>query len=155
MTFNTMSSKLEAKQAIFTIIPQGWAFFTRNPREGQTLLYKIEDNKIVNANFKHNSFKYKMGLDRSCTKVYTELGFIKEKVPSDAFIPLEWNYQVEKLNNVSLESMKPFTVKNALKDPILNGKYLLVIQEPIPWAWSSNIEKIKMPAAGILLNVTK
>lgn len=152
MQYNTLSEKFENKKIVFSLFPQGWAFFTRNPREGQVILYQKNNGKFVEVPFKHNNYRYAFGLNRTCTKVYTELGYIRKNINDSSFKAIEWNYQ-EKIFTNKLDNLETITLQNPLKNGILNGKYLLVIQEPIPWAWSKNAKRIKMPALAVFLNI--
>ena len=38
---NAVRLKINIQKTVFTFVPQGWAFFTRDPREAQIVLFKI------------------------------------------------------------------------------------------------------------------
>lgn len=132
-------------------MPQGWAFFTRDPREAQIVLYK-KNNKgeLVEVEQRHSSFSNFFGLNRKADKIMFEVALIKEKLKDSQFQNTKWNYQQKifsKLPN------KTYKVKNRLLYHNLKGQYIIIFQKPVPWAWSKSIDKIKMPAKIISLNI--
>jgi antimicrobial peptide system SdpA family protein len=153
--FNPLTEKLEAKKIVFSFLPQGWAFFTRNPREGQAILYSIKKKSIFNTDFQHNNYNFCFGLNRGCNKIYTELSFINSDIPDSLFSKISWNYQSLLKQKINIRNLKVFNTTSPLKQSSLNGEYLLIIQKPIPWAWSKNINSIKMPAQAIIINIKK
>jgi len=148
---NPVKLKTELSQTAFTLLPQGWAFFTRSPREAQVLIYKSDYNKnFKEVNQRHSSYKNIFGLNRQASKMIAELQFIKKEINDTLYTKTEWNYQA---NNFGLIPTSVIDVKNQFKDPLLCGEYLLVFQKSIPWAWSKNIEKIKMPSKIIRIKI--
>jgi len=151
--FNTLTNDLEAKHIIFRVVPQGWAFFTKNPRENQVLIYKIENGYAVDCNFKHNNYQYLFGLNRTCTKVSTEIEFIKSKINSDLWSSTRWNYQSNRPIYSIPKGVKQTRMTSKFSDPEIIGSYLLVLQEPVPWAWSKQDKSIKMPAKMVQIEI--
>ena len=97
LPFNPTSINLPAKRLITGIAPQGWAFFTRNPREAQVILYKVVNGDHLEPvaqrhTERHNFF----GLRRGSTKILLELQFIKEQLADHSFENTTWNYQANK-----------------------------------------------------------
>lgn len=150
--YNVLSKRFENKKLIFSILPQGWAFFTRNSREGQVILYQKENDILKKVPYQHNHYQFAFGLDRTTTKVYTELGLIKNKIHNNLFQEVEWNYQSD-IYQKDLSALRKVDIKSPLKKGKLKGEYLMIIQEPIPWAWSKNMDSIKMPAVAIFINI--
>jgi antimicrobial peptide system SdpA family protein len=115
------------------------------------LIYKSDDNKnFKEANQRHSSYKNFFGINRQASKMVAELQFIKKEINDTLYTKTEWNYQA---NNFGLIPISVIDVKNQFKDPLLCGEYLLVFQKSIPWAWSKNIEKIKMPSKIIRIKI--
>lgn len=134
----------------FTFIPQGWAFFTRSPREAQVLLYNYSNDKLVPVDHQHASFNNALGLNRKSTQIMSELQIIKAGLPDSAFITTEWNFQRNIYGEIPEQEV---LVKNNMFSQILCGEYVLVFQEIVPWAWSGSINDIEMPAKAIKLNI--
>ena len=136
---------------MFSFIPQGWAFFTRSPREAQIILYEMQkDGNITKYPQKHSSYKNLFGLDRKASKVIAEIQGLKLKLHDSLFINSKWRFQIVHGGEFP---QKIEEIQNEIHDPILCGEYLLVFQKPVPWAWSRSIKTIEMPAKIIRLKI--
>lgn len=136
---------------MFSFIPQGWAFFTRNPREAQIILYEIQKNgDITKYPQKHSSYKNIFGLDRKASKVIVEIQGLKLKLHDSLFINSKWRFQIAREGELPQKTVE---IQNEIYDPILCGEYLMIFQKPVPWAWSKSIKTIDMPAKIIRLKV--
>ncbi len=136
----------------FSFVPQGWAFFTRSPREAQIILYKKNsDNKYEEINQRHANIYNLFGLNRKPSKVLGELQFAKKEIPKKLYYDTIFNYQKNHIIE-DVNKLKPFYYENKMYDPILCGDYLVVYQKAVPWAWSKNIDKINMPCKMIKIN---
>ena len=153
--FNALSESLEEKKIVFTLSPQGWAFFTRSPKEAQLLLYKIEDSKIKDLHHKHSHYSNYFGLSRSCTKTFSELQLIKSKIQDSLYVDIKFNYLLsDPIKQLELDKINSVTVKNQFKMAYLNGKYIFIIQDILPWAWLSSRNKLYMNAKAIIIEIT-
>jgi len=149
---NPIKLNVNLENKIFTFVPQGWAFFTRNPREAQIVLYKRNEfNKFEEIDQRHACIGNLFGLNRSASKIMSELQLIKNKTNDSLYKNTQWNYQ----NNIYTDvSIKAVSVKNQMKNPILCGEYIVIFQKAVPWAWCKSLYKIKMPAKIMKLNIT-
>jgi len=148
---NPIKLKMDLDNKVFTFVPQGWAFFTRDPREAQITIYKKNDkDQFVEINQRHSSVRNMFGLNRRASKIMSELQFIKKQINDTLFINTKWNYQ-ENIQGKIPNSIIP--VKNKIKHPILCGEYVVAFQKAVPWAWSQNIEQIKMPCKVIRIKI--
>ena len=149
---NPIKLNINLENKIFTFVPQGWAFFTRNPREAQIVIYKKnKTNDLEEIDQRHACIGNLFGLNRNASKIMSELQLIKNKINDSLYQNTQWNYQ----NNIYTDiSLKAFSVKNQMKKPILCGEYIVVFQKAVPWAWSKSLYKIKMPAKIIKLKIS-
>lgn len=150
LPFNPTRAKADVRKAVFTFLPQGWAFFTRSPREAQVVLYGVSDAELTPITHKHTSYSNFFGLSRRSTRIMYELQYFKQTIPDSAYINTEWNYQRDLYGDIPQESV---VIENDYQDPVLCGEYLLVFQEQVPWAWLGSIDEIKMPAKAIKLSI--
>jgi antimicrobial peptide system SdpA family protein len=151
LPFNPASIGLSGKKIITGIIPQGWAFFTRDPREAQVILYKVtQHGELEPIPQRHTQSHNIFGLKRESTKILLELQFIKEQLTDSTFENTRWNYQA---NRTGIYPLHIHEVVNKIKEPILCGNYVLVIQDYIPWAWSGYMQTIQMPAKAINIRI--
>jgi antimicrobial peptide system SdpA family protein len=151
MAFNPILYKFPNQKKILSFIPQGWAFFTRSPREAQILVYKIENNEIKHLEIsRHSSPANYFGLNRQQTYKMNELQFIIDQFEPEDYITTYWNY----LGNIQGQiPNKLHKVSSVFKHSLLKNKEIvLVMQEIVPWAWCSNIN-LKMPAKAIRIKI--
>jgi antimicrobial peptide system SdpA family protein len=150
MQFNPIQNKYEKKRETFILVPQGWAFFTRSPREAQTIIYKVEGKGLVLLDHKHSDFANWMGLSRRASVIMSEMQIVKSKLHDSVFVDTKWNYQTCKIGLYPSDGIE---VENEVNDPILCGDFVLVFQKPIPWAWSKSLKDIEMPATAVKVTV--
>lgn len=150
LPFNPTRATINLQKTIFSVLPQGWAFFTRSPREAQVILYSITDTGLELVSHRHSSHENFFGLSRRSTTILSELQYFKETIADNHYIDTEWNYQCHIYGIIPDNEV---SVKNIFKNPLLCGRYLLVLQEQVPWAWLNSMENIKMPAKALSINI--
>jgi antimicrobial peptide system SdpA family protein len=132
-----------SRRIVFTLVPQGWSFFTRNPREAQAVIYEIKDGVPLPLDHKHSSIYNFIGLSRRASVIMSEMQVVKAELPDSIYMTTKWSYQE---NIVGEYPQQPFKVKNKISNPLLCGEYLLIFQKAVPWAWSKSMKSITMPA---------
>ena len=149
--FNPIAYKFNSVKQAFSIMPQGWAFFTRSPRESQVLVYNITENGVMRKEVhRHSEPINYFGLRRIQTYKMNELQFILGEIEQDQYINTTSNYIS---NNMGIIPDTTYEVSHVFKHSELSGKTLLiVIQEIVPWAWFG-IDSLMMPAKVIKLKV--
>lgn len=151
LPLNPVQAHIKSQRVFQALAPQGWAFFTRSAREAQVVLYAVQDDStLVPVPHQHARATNLMGLRRTSTRMLLELQTLKQQLPDELFRNTTWNYQADVYGDVP-DTM--YTVKPVLLDPVLCGNYVLVLQEHVPWAWSSNLHTIRMPAKVIKFHV--
>ena len=149
--FNPIQNKLTFVKTIFNVTPQGWAFFTRDAREVQIYIYKIENNKLNKINQKHSNFDNFIGLSRKVSKLAIEMENVTGKIiKKNVSTPTTWNNDANITDEIPTKTLK---IQNPINNPTLCGDYLIVYHEIPPWAWSNSRKKLKMPADVIKLKV--
>lgn len=132
------------------LMPQGWAFFTRDSREPRLFVYKFSDQmKLERINVPGSSAKYLFGLDRYGRKISSEYVPLISKIDS-----LRWMYADFDLDTIAKRSMRgaAIVVANDAIKPQCCGEIIIVKANIIPWAYS-HFDNIKMPAKFIKLYV--
>ncbi|WP_394345007.1 SdpA family antimicrobial peptide system protein [Echinicola soli] len=137
--FNPLTLDYRESKLVYTVIPQGWGFFTRDPREPYTLLYKRTGDKLNLINDSGAEPRYLFGLSRSTRRQNIELGSLYLQVPDSMWVSCP-----SKAWKECVPDDRVF-VSDSFKHPRLSGEYLLIRQAPVPWAWSKSYDKIKMP----------
>jgi antimicrobial peptide system SdpA family protein len=148
--FNPVQSDINYAEEVLMYTPQGWAFFTRDAREEQVYIYKIENNKLVKINQRHAEFRNFLGLSRKVSQLGLEADIITNIIGKRNFTATTWNYSDNLLGKIPKRFIQ---IHNPIKSPVLCGDYVIVYHSVVPWAWSKSKRKIPMPAKVIKLKI--
>lgn len=129
---------------LLTVAPEGWAFFTRNPREPVVVVHSRTGDgtwgRIETANFQADNL---FGLRRASRLLTTEVSGLLRDVPPGDWIPCR-----AAVAECLAES--PPTVHTAERSspllPALCGPLAVQVRERVPWAWSRSRERVRMPS---------
>lgn len=144
-------TSLHMRLNVLAVAPEGWAFFTRNPREPVILVHKRGTagwQRLDTANFTASNL---FGLRRGSRLVMSELAQLLRGVPQD-----RWVLCRAPVSTCLTAWEIPRTVvrKKTSVAPELCGETLLQIQEPVPWAWRGSASRLYMPSKLLQLQVT-
>lgn len=123
----------------FNFFPQGWGFFTKNPKEEMFLVYKEEKGKFKKVVFENSSKENIFGFSKKVRYENMEYSFLLDAYKG------EWSKlsgdHITKLQDIPIND----TIKLRKKFLILKkGTYCLVKLTHIPFAWSnSNQEEFR------------
>ena len=145
--FNPLSIPKIKNIDIALLIPEGWGFFTKNPKES-TIVFFTKNTRSQWITFtKSNSDKeFLYGLSRKNRRILAESSNILKSINDTCWLKRE----SEVLNFSTLQTL---LVKNSFKKPIIKGDFIVVKQERLPWAWSRNYLSINMPYEIIRIQV--
>lgn len=130
-------------------IPEGWAFFTKNPRDRQFQVFAERDGLWIPAMRMPVARPGNLfGVDRAARAQGVELGMILQKVPDAA-----WAECASDDGACLGAASGDFEILNGLAAPTLCGRIGVVLREPVPWAWRSSRDEIHMPALAARLRV--
>lgn len=125
-------------KTIFTFSPQGWGFFTRNPREDIAKIYSINNEKVTPVIVANSNRKFMFGLSKKAKLVSWEISNIIDQIKEEDWVQ-------NNRDTLLFNTKKIDTIKNSFFVPSLKGGYIISIQERIPHAWSKHHENIVMP----------
>lgn len=117
----------KVSKVINHLLPQGWGFFTKSPREPIFVLKEINGNLISISN---NSFQNKFGFSRYSRKVGSEISMIYAQLPKNSLKKEGEIYDTVRVTNHKL-------IDKISKDK----KYLFIKKEITPWAYYSYYNK--------------
>jgi antimicrobial peptide system SdpA family protein len=137
LEFNPLSISQKKSKMIFTLVPQGWGFFTRDPREAQTLIYTKTSGGFELVNKSASEPEYLFGLSRMSRRKNIEFGYVFSQIPDSLW--------VDHSDIVICDSLRPYHIKNAYLNPVCRGEFVVVSKDPIPWAWSKSYYSVEMP----------
>jgi len=131
---NPFTLRYKNAHTISKLIPEGWGFFTRNPREPIYRFYECQDGKLEEINLNNNSLNSLAGLSRINRRGNLELQRMKHLVPDSLYIE---GKQLDCIadDNVYhiIEDDRGFDyhyVKN-------NGLYAVSVEKVKPWLYAN------------------
>lgn len=124
------------------LFPQGWAFFTKDPRDVQTTLYKIENRTLSELNMKNGATNALFGISRKNRIMLIELAQIVNQIDSISWKDIN---SKEALLTFS-DTAKAIEIGNFVNHSNLVGEYLITKQRPLPWSWRENRDNLFMSA---------
>lgn len=131
------------------LVPQGWAFFTRDPRERVEYVYEQQQGEwVVDGRFYAGTRSWGDLLKRN-RLIHVELAQVLSEVPDSS-----WKQCGKALSKcVKERTYERVTVDNetALQD--FCGEYMVERRERIPWAWFESNERFHMPSKAVKIRV--
>jgi antimicrobial peptide system SdpA family protein len=129
-----------------TLLPEGWAFFTRNPREEQLSIYTINKDKSISfVSMKNMEAKNLFGLNRVSRYTLDKMGTVIGQLPNGY-----WKTIINSDSlNFHIDSLSIFSVK--ISRPALCGKYLIEKKPTMPWSYYSSSKNIHLPSKYIIV----
>ncbi|MCK1794824.1 SdpA family antimicrobial peptide system protein [Streptomyces sp. XM4193] len=131
---------------------QGWSFFTRTPREHENAVFGHRDGSWERLSYRpYTRADTWFGLDRSTRTEDYEIGALNKAADGD------WRECREAEPADCLEQQEPRPEPGArarisAENPRFCGTVALTRQEPVPWAWASDVSAI--PAEYQILDVS-
>ena len=116
------------------LFPEGWGFFTRDPREDQYLMFQqLGEDDVRVVTFKNASSRNFFGFSRKGRRVHMEFQRVQTFVPDSM-----WNHAVTDINSVIAKA--PDVELDNIGDydyfHIDKGTYIIERSKPIPWSYS-------------------
>lgn len=151
LPYNPLSPDMNVQAGITTFIPEGWGFFTRDPREPDLYLFVLKNKQWVkSANMPISNFRNAMGLNRLPRAMSVELAMLMSEIKED-----DWVFSDLNVNKPDMKDFSIIPLKNTSPHPTLKDTLCIVQQEPVPWAWSWNRDRLSLPSKYIVINVRK
>ena len=140
--YNPLRLSNNEKKTVLILAPQGWSFFTKNPREEEILLYKKVKNTWVKWDKSLSDPAFCFGASRVGKKIISEKFQIANQIKDST----SWtNGDLANSMFFVFNKLPVLKISALSKDPILSGDFILVKQKNVPWAWSKKYNCITMP----------
>lgn len=159
---NALGLPWQNKGLIRSVVPEGWGFFTRSPREAELLPWHRDDTNqwspvSVGVNASPGGG---FGASRRPRALSIEMGLIYGTAanqhatwracdPDGSTDPVDVT-----VNQCLATSSTTQKVHNNTPKPTLCGPVAIVSQEPLPWAWASDNVGDQMPVKVMQLEVS-
>lgn len=150
MGFNMLHLPLEGQVDTQRWLPQGWAFFTKDPQEERLFVYRRDASGHWSPAWMtpHSLPENVFGMDRASRAQGVEIGQLFERVQKSEYAPCTGQLPA------CLETLSStLHLRNLMPHKTLCGKLAIVKQKPLPWAWSAWQNRSQMPAVAALLEV--
>jgi len=148
---NPVHPPMAARIVQLSLMPEGWGFFTRNPREPARVAYAITARGLIKLTFANTSLRNLLGISRSARACDAELAALLVPILKPSWSKCTGDPE-DFSNWVKLRSL---TVKNWSGTQFIGGDILVIERPPIPWAWSSSHSRVFMPSRLVRLHVER
>lgn len=139
----------KVQKHIGTIFPEGWGFFTKNPRDPLLEVYEVKNDILTLTTIKNQSAQNIFGLSRKSRIVGYESSMIANEV-----LPKYWSK--DKMGNLHQLKMDTiFSIKNNNNKYLKKGIYLFVTYEMVPFAWAKQNQNANNPINYIFVNINE
>lgn len=135
------------RSIVRSVLPQGWGFFTRDPREALPVPYRLGRSGQWEVALSARS-NYLGGFGRRGRVPNIEMALLLSRSGAES-APCE-----DDVATCLKASAPAAIVANPSPSPVLCGDLGFVTREPVPWAWSRSAETVRMPTHTLRLRVT-
>jgi antimicrobial peptide system SdpA family protein len=151
LPFNPVTVPLEKKLRVKVFVPQGWKFFTKNPRDERiNALAKNQHGSWISVLRGSNAGAANLfGIRRNSRAQSIELGLI-----TSSFKEAQWTSCSERAEFCINKAPTVASITNVSPSPTLCGEIAFVRDAPVPWAWSRAKRRVIMPSKFIKVNLS-
>ncbi|MFF4159236.1 SdpA family antimicrobial peptide system protein [Streptomyces sp. NPDC001678] len=148
----SLPGQKQVRATVANVAPQGWAFFTKSPRDVEVLPYRQAaaggwaSLALTPHSSPHNAF----GLDRASRSQGIEISLLLNLAEKK-----EWKECGENDLADCLANARPSRkVRNPSPEPTVCGRVALVQEKPVPWAWRDLVDERTTPERYLAMDVT-
>lgn len=149
LTDNPLRLSRDTALNLVAVSPQGWAFFTRSPREAAYHVFRRDGAEWAPYPLTNAHPVHAFGASRAPRAKEMELGAVLGTVPGK-----HWR-EGRVLPGVpaGADTLPAVTVTNPAPRPRVCGEFLVQKYAPLPWAWSGSFGSVAQPARSVRLRV--
>jgi len=133
---NPVNSNLNTRVTVTSLIPEGWAFFTKNSTDPRLYLYSVEGKKITSINLLNISPEYIFGISRKNRLLNVQAAtLLKESIDDTIKVYKFRTNNIDSiLEKIDLDTLVFDELKLSVKKiPNLEGRLVLVQKLMLPW----------------------
>lgn len=135
---------------LLAISPQGWAFFTRDPREKAKHLYVRRKGDWIEKERSNFTLRNWFGIKRIPRIELVELKAMLADVPERQWAACKSDIETC-LRNRTVEVV---SLANESTTQHLCGEYAIQRREPVPWAWSQDAGDVTIQSEVVRLSIS-
>lgn len=129
----------EVKPNAVSTMPQGWAFFSKSPRDPSIAPYRAEENSLTSLSMLPTTrVENLFGVSRNGRAQGVEVALI-----SGGSVPADWtDCESPDLHECAelLREVEPKRVRNTVAAPSVCGGIILIQTTPVPWSFRQQTE---------------
>lgn len=144
----TLNNNIPFKSKMNALVPQGWAFFTKDVHKDYFNIYSLEGKKIIPIQLKSSQLSQCLGIIRDNRIINHKIGSILKNID----IGLRYKFKGN-INKMPLNILSKVSVK--VKEPMVYGTFLIEEGEPLPYDWYKSDLKINTTMNYILLEIKR
>ena len=139
LPFNALKTQVASSSAK-ALVPQGWVFFTRNPREAQTYFYKRENNKWRPVTSHYSAPSNFFGISRKNRAFNARSAHISMSIKPNSFLDCKNSIEncIANFDKTKIDTLKYLPIFGNI-----HGDLVLEVSTPTPWAWKKSFNKKK------------
>ncbi|MCY4162584.1 MAG: SdpA family antimicrobial peptide system protein [Flavobacteriaceae bacterium] len=136
------------KRQINYVFPEGWGFFTKDPRSLMMNIYRIEKGNINEINVSNHSWSNSLGFSRRARIIGFEASMIVSDIPKKLWIE-------DKSKNIKSHIYDSVLIvkSNPYYKHITKGDFIFMIYKQIPYAWVNKSQEKFKPADFIRVRI--
>lgn len=147
---NPIRMNYKSSQSLKMLFPQGWAFFTKSPRDENVQAYHLVNGKLeVLPGQRQATIDHLMGVKRDARAISVEYATMLYDIPATKWVKCEINAS-EFIKTHQVVAVK---VRNTTPLALLHGDIYLISQATVPWAWSKFAKNVILPSSILHLNI--
>lgn len=150
LPYNPISLNFSTELSLKLMMPEGWGFFSRNPREQDLLIYKKQNSEWKSVLNPLTSSENWFGFSRDARSLSVEAAMLLDGVDKSNWIQCEDKYFQSCISekNVSITELT-----NESPHPVICDTICMILTEPVPWAWSKDMHHSGMPSKILYLKI--
>lgn len=132
MPFNTLNLSDDLRNTVMSLIPEGWGFFTKSPRDPEMQVAVLHGGRLEKLNIV-SSFqaKYAFGFDRLSRAQGLEIDGLLSQLKTSNL----WQGCQQEVSVCAQHLPVQKQLVNSVQFPTLCGNLVLFERRPIPWAY--------------------
>jgi antimicrobial peptide system SdpA family protein len=136
----------ENKEAMARVFPQGWKFFTRDPRMAEPAPMRKVGDEWVPFGKPTDGARF-FGANRESRTLWPELSWVLAPM-----VDSDWR-ECDGPIGPCLDAAPVRTQAAAVPHPQLCGTIGVVSRKPVPWAWAKRSPAVNMPSKVLRLDI--
>lgn len=147
--YSALSIRGKTKKLVQGVLPQGWEFFTLDPRMEYFLVYKKVNNELVCLDLRNTASASFFGMSKLSRVYNIELEVLLARLDSGHYVSCRTRKEMEHI----YDTLKAVSIRNRTNVRYFKGEYLIRKTKPVPWAWSNAKKEIFMPSKVVKVHV--